>query len=115
LQSNSNDGLRVTNAEKAYITVSDSESANNGYGISAFASSSPVFVVVRNSAISNNTNTGLVANGIGAIIYVTRSTLTGNNLDWSISVGGSVTSYSDNNWGPNATTNPGTLATASYR
>jgi hypothetical protein len=97
MQSNTNDGLRVTNAGKANITVSDCESSNNGFGISALATNSPLTVVVRNSSVSNTGNTGLAALGTGAVIQVTRSTLTGNNLDWSAGPGASVTSYNDNN------------------
>jgi hypothetical protein len=115
LQSNTNDGLRVNTTDNTNITVSDSESANNGFGITAITTNSPLNVFVRNSVISNNSNTGLVANGIVATIRITRSTVTGNGLDWSTTIGGSVTSYSDNNFDANSTTNGGALGAAPYR
>ena len=115
LQFNANDGLRVTYAANANITVSDSVSTNNGFGITAFATSSTTNIFVRNSVIANSSNTGLVANGVGAVIRVTRSTVTGNALDWSTANGGAVTSYSDNNFDANASGNPTTLSPATYK
>jgi len=103
------------NANKAIITVSDSESANNGFGITANATSNPLTVFVRNSTISNNSNTGLVASGIAARIVITRSTITGNALDWSTAVFGSETSYDDNNFDSNTMANGGSQSTATYR
>ena len=115
LQFNANDGLRVTYAANANITVSDSVSTNNGFGITAFATSSTTNIFVRNSVIANSSNTGLVANGVGAVIWVTRSTVTGNALDWSTANGGAVTSYSDNNFDANTSSNPTTLSPATYK
>jgi hypothetical protein len=115
LLANATDGLRVTTANKSHITVSNSESSNNGFGISAFTTNSPLTVFVRNTSISNNTSTGLFASGIVAEIRVTRSTITGNALDWSTGIGGEVTSYNDNNFDANLSTNGASLGAATYR
>jgi len=74
---------------------------NNGFGVLANVSTT---VMERNSTIANN-NYGLFANGSGAVIRVTRSTITANGTGWSISGGGSVLSYCDNNIDNNTSVN----------
>jgi hypothetical protein len=53
--------------------------------------------MVRNSTVANNTIDGLISQGTGATIRVTRSTITGNATGWDNSSGGVVLSYGDNN------------------
>jgi hypothetical protein len=96
------------------VTISDSVSANNGStGITAFSQNgTPVTIMVRNSTIANNVEGGLSAAGAGAIVSVTRSTITGNSLfAWTVVTGccappgGVVSSYGDNNIDGNASAN----------
>jgi hypothetical protein len=96
------------------VTVTDSVIANNSAtGISAFSQNgTPVTIMVRNSTIANNTEGGLAAAGAGAIVSVTRSTITGNSLSaWTVVTGccappgGVVSSYGDNNIDGNASAN----------
>jgi hypothetical protein len=81
------------------VTVSDSVSANNATGVSALSTSgTPVNVMVRNSTIANNIGDGLASSGsAGAIIRVTRSTITGNGTAWANFNSSFVLSYGDNN------------------
>jgi hypothetical protein len=82
---------------RASVTISDCVSATNGTGISASDSSSGggTFVMVRNSTIANNLNSGLAAVTAGSIV-VTRSMLFGNNLAWTTSGAGTLISFGDN-------------------
>jgi hypothetical protein len=52
--------------------------------------------MVRNSTIANNGLAGLSAQGTGAIVRVTRSTITGNANGWATPSSGTVLSYADN-------------------
>jgi hypothetical protein len=95
------------------VTISDSVSANNTFaGIGALSDNGMmVSVMVRNSTSANNGTDGLLAQGTGATILVTRSTITGNNAGW-FAPSGVVTSYGDNNIDGNTNTNtqpPGPL------
>ncbi len=88
------------------MTASDSLIANNGTnGIYVRSGGSPENVIVRNSTISNNANIGLTAEGTGASIRTTRSTITGNGTGWSNAFSGAVTSYADNNIEDNGSVN----------
>jgi hypothetical protein len=63
----------------------------------------PINMMVRNSIIANNAaGIGLWAVFDKAVIRVTRSTITGNNLAFSSDSGGVVASYGDNNIDANA-------------
>jgi len=101
LQNNDWDGLNVFSPTQTIdVTVSDSVIANNGtHGIGAASTgggTTPISIVVRNSTIANNAARGLEADGAGAIIRVTRSTITGNMTAWENN-SGTVLSYGDNN------------------
>jgi Right handed beta helix region len=102
LENNTNVGLDIRSSAaggRAYVTISDCVSATNGTGISAAVTVSGglTFVMVRNSTIANNDNSGLdvVTNGT---MVVTRSTITGNTPAWTTSGGGLLLSYGDNNF-----------------
>jgi hypothetical protein len=114
MENNAGDGLGAgsSGAHTIKVAVSDSVSANNGSGIVANVDSgyggTPTSITVRNSTIANNSGYGLQANGAGATILVTRSTITGNTTAWSIiGIGGSgtVLSYGDNNIDGNTNVN----------
>jgi hypothetical protein len=108
MERNGGAGLAVTtsSSQSINVTVSDSVSASNGYGISAESDGgTPVNVMVRNSTIANNGHDGLLADGTGASIRATRSTITGNATAWAIGPGGQVTSYADNNIEDNGSAN----------
>ena len=79
------------NGARANVTMTDTVSSNNSYGVGA--SSSPV--MVRNSTLSNN-NVGIAADQ-SAIVLVGQSTITANGTGWTSMNGGQVVSYSNNN------------------
>ena len=74
-------------------------SANNGlYGILAESfAGMPVSIMVRNTTVANNAAYGLAAEGPGATLSVTRSTITGNGNAFTAQNSGVVSSYADNN------------------
>src|SRR5258708_27395691 len=76
MENTSNGGLYVVStAPTVNLTVSDSVSANNGFGIYSFSGGgTQVSVMVRNSPIANNGLYGLDAIGTGATVRITRST-----------------------------------------
>jgi hypothetical protein len=105
------------------ITVTDSVCASNGDdGIALTTFGIPASMVVRNSTIANNgfnngsvnAVNGLLASGSGAQIWVTRSTITGNNTGWNATSGGAVTSFADNNIVGNSNGNGAPPSPASY-
>jgi hypothetical protein len=108
MENNANDGLLVDTLTQNIInvTVSASVSANNQNGIFAQSlNSNQITIMVRNSTIANNGNAGLTAQGSGASVLVTRSTITGNTTGWVTNSLGAVTSYTDNNIDGNGTAN----------
>ncbi|HZZ17035.1 MAG TPA: right-handed parallel beta-helix repeat-containing protein, partial [Candidatus Sulfotelmatobacter sp.] len=114
MDNNAFDGLIAQNDHTVNITISDSESANNGaIGIiSNPIGGMPSNILVRNSTIANNAVSGLEAVNSGATLRVTRSAITGNGSGWVGSSGGVVLSYGDNNIDGNTSVNsepPGPL------
>jgi hypothetical protein len=102
MANNTGQGLTVQNNNDPSltlaVTVAGSVSANNGYGIEAYALSGPATIMVRNSTIANNVTDGLLAQAFGAHIWVTRSTITGNGTGLiAEGIGATVTSFGDNN------------------
>ena len=95
IENNSDIGLYViTGSQTINVTVSDSVSANNSAGIAAQSEDgTAVSIMVRNSTMSNNAADGVSAQSPGAVVRVTRSTITGNVTGWD----GNVQSYGDNN------------------
>jgi Right handed beta helix region len=109
MQNNGRAGLLVQtpiSTQTVNVTVSDSVSAGNGQsGIVASSLNGKINIMVRNCTIANNRFDGLEADGSSATIRVTRSTITGNNLDWFITSPGKVLSYRDNNFDGNTSSN----------
>jgi hypothetical protein len=108
MKNNAQNGLTVLiSGGIAKITVSDSVSANNKvHGIFIESDGgTQLDVMVRNSTIANNAIEGLDADGTGATIRITRSTITGNQSGWGAGDGGVVLSYADNNIDGNGTAN----------
>jgi hypothetical protein len=105
------------------ITITDSVCASNGDdGVALTTFGIPASMVVRNSTIANNgfnngsvnAVNGLLASGSGAQIWVTRSTITGNNTGWNATSGGAVISFADNNIVGNSNGNGAPPSPASY-
>jgi len=95
-------GLTVSSGSSTVnVAVTDSVVASNQDGIYVDAPNAVVtpmnIMMVRNSTIANNTSDGLIAVGAGSSIYVTRSTITGNDIGWATVNSGTVTSFGDNN------------------
>jgi Right handed beta helix region len=108
IENNGSTGLFVvTTTQTINVTVSDSVSANNG-GAGIFVQSNggtQVNVMARASTFANNVVEGLGADGIGATVRVTRSTITGNATGWAILSSGTMLSYGDNNIDGNGAAN----------
>jgi hypothetical protein len=106
---NAVDGLILDSlGQPINVTIGDSVSANNGNGLIAFSTQSgggTANLMVRNCTIANNTSDGLKGWNAGALIRVTRSTITGNGTGWEIVSPGIVTSYGDNNIDGNTSVN----------
>jgi hypothetical protein len=85
------------NGASVNLTVTDSVSGNNNYGIGAIAS----VVMVNNSTISQNV-IGVAAIET-AIAWVSQSTLTANGIGWQATYGGQVISFGNNNVNGNGT------------
>ena len=100
VDNNGGPGLFVaTISQTINVAFSDSVSTNNLDGITASSGGTTVKVMVRNSTVTNNAADGLDAQGTGAVILATRSTVLGNATEWAISSGGSVLSFGDNDIG----------------
>lgn len=79
------------NGSSVSVTLTDTVAGNNSYGVGASSSK----VMVRNSALSNNT-VGIAADQ-SAIVRVGQSTITANGTGWTATNGGQVQSYGNNN------------------
>jgi Right handed beta helix region len=100
VDNNGGPGLFVaTTTQTINVAFSDSVSTNNLDGITASSAGTTVKVMVRNSTVTNNAADGLDAQGTGAVILTTRSTVLGNATEWAASTGGSVLSFGDNDIG----------------
>jgi len=119
IENNTTVGLHVDSSSlnpTINVTVSDSVSANNGFGVESASDQGGIAnVMVRNSTIANNINEGLFASAPGATIWFTRSTIIGNGSGWAFSTGGTVTTFGDNNIIGNTTINTAPMSTASYK
>jgi hypothetical protein len=91
-------GVEAGNTENINITITDSVVSNNYTGIVANSINGvgTVGVMVRNTSIINGV-LGLLATGTGAVIRLTRSTITANQVPWTNAGGGDLQSYADNN------------------
>jgi len=81
----------LINGATANVTVTDSVSSNNNYGVGSSASA----VMVRNSTLSSNA-VGLTADQ-SAIVRIGQSTITANGVGSTATNGGLVQSYGNNN------------------
>jgi hypothetical protein len=86
-------------------TVSDRIAAQNGAGYQANSATghSPTTITVFHSVSANNSGTGIIAAGAPSTVRIAQSVITGNPNGWSVSGGGTVSSYQDNYIDGNAT------------
>ena len=105
MENNLGNGLFVSSStQTSSVTISASVSANNlNGGVNEGSAGTAISTMERNSTIANNT-VGLQTSGAGAIIRVTRSTITGNNVGWG-AASGEILSYGDNNIDGNTNVN----------
>jgi hypothetical protein len=117
MENNVGAGLLAIGSQATNVTVSDCVSANNANAgiFSDSVSGALVNIMVRNSTIANNGSDGLEAQGTGATVRVTRSTITGNANGWDNSTGGVVLSYGDNNIDGNGSVNTEPPSPLSYK
>jgi hypothetical protein len=90
------DGQASTGTLKA--TAFRSLFDNNAAAVWAITASgkASTSLMMAHSAITNNGGNGVVATGVGALIRVTDSTVSGNFLGWSTTSSGIVQSYGNN-------------------
>ena len=88
------------------LTVTDTITGNNTYGIGA----SSAAVMVRNSTASNNL-VGIFADQ-SAVVRVTQSTITANGTGWQATNNGQVVSFGNNTLTGNATDGAATTTVA---
>jgi len=117
MENNDGAGVNVqTNTQTIDLTVTDSVSANNLVGIEGNSfTGGTVNIMVRNSTLANNNEIGLSVTNAGAIIWVTRSTVTGNGTGWSTASGGTLTTFGDNNIVGNGANNSSPSAPVTYQ
>jgi hypothetical protein len=97
-QANLSNGLAFGSTGTSKFTVSDSvisNTGNTGIGVASFFGN-PDTVLLRNVAVSNSAQAGVLANGNAAVIWVTKSTITGNAQAFSTIGGGQILSFGDN-------------------
>jgi hypothetical protein len=92
----------LANGSSAKLTIADTVSGNNTYGVGANSAA----VIIRNSTLSNNT-VGVAADQ-SATVRIGQSTVTANATGWISTNGGQVLSYGNNNVSGN--TSDGTLS-----
>jgi hypothetical protein len=85
------------NGANARVTMTDTVTGSNNYGVGASASA----VMVRNSTVSNNA-VGIAADQ-NAIVRVGQTTITSNGVGWQGTNGGQVQTYANNNVSGNTT------------
>jgi hypothetical protein len=117
MDNNASYGLFVISiGQVGNVTVSDSVSANNGIGIGVRSNNgTTINIMVRNSSLANNGTDGLQADGSGANIWVTRSTINGNGSGWHTDGVGTVTTFGDNNIVGNGANNNSPSAPVTYQ
>jgi hypothetical protein len=104
---NTLNGIEIMTPGSTVSAVLDQiEVANTseGNGVITFSGGGGIIVMVRNSTIINNLNSGLFADN-SSTIRVTRSTITGNGSGWGVNNSGVISSYGDNNIDGNAQNN----------
>lgn len=86
------------------VTVRDSVTAGNtAEGIWANTSGGIRVTVMVDRTASVNNGTGVFANGVGAIVRIGDSTVTGNGVGFSSATGGQIVSYQTNKLVANVT------------
>jgi Right handed beta helix region len=91
-------GVGVRAEDKANVNIYESRvSGNFGDGVVSFAAGGiGTVVVVANSQISGNTGAGLKTSGANAFIKVSASNITGNAVGLDHAAGGSLETYQNN-------------------
>jgi hypothetical protein len=104
VHNNSDSGLRISstsNTSTAGISVEVDHSdfngnANGGIAVLSLAGTNPVRLMLTNSNVVNNVNSGIVTNGTGAIARVGNTTITGNTTGILAAGGSTLTSFGTN-------------------
>ena len=113
VNNNPNAGIRVestgnTNSTGINVVIDGTQASGNGTGIAGVtgAGTNPVTLMVTDTLVANNTGIGLFANGTGAIMRVSGSTITGNGTGVTGLGGSNIASFSDNVLAGNPGTGP---------
>ena len=90
-----NNGLQVFGP--ATVVVSNSTIGNNAnHGIWAIGTSGAVGMTLENVVVSGNPQAGIFAEGAGAVVRLSNSTITGSTQGIRASSGGSIVSFGNN-------------------
>jgi len=109
VNNNANNGLQLNTTANTgvgiNVTIESSQFNGNAQGISVVnpPATTNVKALISNSAIANNTSTGIVANGSNTIVRVGNTTITGNVTGMTIAGGALVNTYGDNRLNGNTT------------
>jgi hypothetical protein len=103
VQNNANNGLRVdttgnTSFVATSVTIDDSQFTGNGNGVNVIspAGGTVIGVLMDNASVTNNTGTGITANGANESIRVSNTVITGNATGLSAPNSGNLQTFSNN-------------------
>jgi hypothetical protein len=86
------------------VAIKDSTVAGNTFtGVYALSTGGVLTGVIAGSAIANNGGIGLLSQGANAFVFVSGSTITGNDTGWTVTSGGNLASYGTNSVNLNRT------------
>ncbi|HEX8669819.1 MAG TPA: hypothetical protein VF727_15745 [Allosphingosinicella sp.] len=102
VNNNANTGIRIdstgnTNTSGISVEIYDSQFNGNGTGVVGLAAgTNPIAIMLTDSHVSNNTATGILANGSAVQMRVGNTTITGNATGVTAAGGSTVNTYGDN-------------------
>lgn len=104
---NGGDGVMAnatTGSANIKVSIKDSESSDNtGVGFVTYSNGNPTSMMIDSSSAFNNVNSGIAANGVGAIIRFTRSIVSANGTGVLQVSSGLALSYGTNSVDGNST------------
>jgi len=106
LQNNNNGAiLRAASSADQHVSIEDSTiSGNAGYGVYNIATGSARSIaVIKRSVIADNGASGIRVENVNGLTFLSKNTVTGNNIGLESVAGGGVVSYGDNNVNLNTT------------
>ena len=117
VQNNGNGVLVRAGAADLHASIEDStitsNQVNGVYSISTGAGRS--LVLLKRSVVAHNGSVGVLSENANAFVFVSTTTITGNDVGWQSSAAGNVFTYDDNNVNLNRTSNGTPTGTANVQ